>query len=262
MKNEHFLGPELWWSILTVVLSFVIWTCIRRFMTQLIKRVGKGKRANSLSMVLSVIKYLMFVITVMIVLEINGMDVSALVTSIGVASAVAVFALQDMLKDLVMGINILMDDFFVVGDIVGYDEVKYGEVLGFNVKTTRLLDLDTGNTVVISNRNITQVKRIADWQIITVPAPYTESAERMRNVCRKICAEAEKNMNVKSCEFLGTGKLADSCIEYRLKVISPLDQKPAAGRAALAAIQDVFAAEGIAIPYPQMDVHMDKLNGI
>lgn len=257
--QSFILSPNIIWSALIFLGAIVLWTFIRRFGLKLIydNRIT-GKKANNFRMVLGILKYVIFLITGMIILEINGVDVSALVTSIGIAGVVIGFALQDMLKDIIMGANILMDDYFAVGDIVKFREIEFGEIASFNLKATRILDHDTGNTVIVSNRSISEITKISNWQIIAVPAPYTESAERMREVCLMICEQAEKDSMVKACEFLGTGEFEDSHIKYLLKVTGEPHDRLAVKRVILGIIQDVYKKEKIEIPFAQLDVHLDK----
>lgn len=257
--RNFFLSPSLWMSLLSVAAAVLLWTLLRKGMETLLARSsGKSRYANNARVAMSLMKYLLVLITVIFVLEINGVNVSSLVAGLGVAGIVVGFALQDMLKDIVMGANILMDDFFSAGDIVSYGSIALGEVVSFNMKATRIRDLDNGNVVTVSNRNITEITRVSDWQIITVPAPYEEHAERMRAVCAAIAEEAAELDPVRACSFLGTGALAESCIEYKLKVISDPAEKFAARRAVLGLIQDVFERENITIPYTQVDVHLER----
>jgi len=248
-------------TVITLIAAFLAWRLVRKFFYGILnQKKFSGKKVNNFRIVLGILKYAIFLIAGMIILEINGINVTGLATSIGIAGVVVGFALQDMLKDLVMGANIIMDDYFAVGDIVEFGDIHCGEITAFNLKATRILDLDTGNTAIISNRSISKITKLSDWQTVVVPAPYWETAGRMGEVCQMICEEAEENKLIKECRFLGTDEFDESTVNYKLYVVSEPKDKPFARRAVLGIIQNVYEREQISVPYNQLDVHMHEVH--
>ena len=60
----------------------------------------------------------------------------------------------------------------------------------FDIKITKIEDLNTGNLVTVSNRNITQIQKISDWQDIFVSfaygVPLTVMEETMDTLIERI----------------------------------------------------------------------------
>ena len=56
----------------------------------------------------------------------------------------------------------------------------------------------------------------------------------------------------------GTNNFGESAVEYIIRVHCPPDRFKPIRRKILGITQDVYAREGISIPYNQLDVHMDK----
>ncbi len=252
-----FTSERFWGSIAVVAIALLAALLLKKLRGRVVGSARiDGKKETNARFVFSAAKYVVFLIAFITVLEINGVNVSGLVTGLGVMSIVVGFALQDVLKDFVMGNNIMLDHFFAVGDTVKYGDVV-GKVISFNIRVTRIKDICTGNVLTVSNRNISEMTVLSDNLYVDIPAPYTETAERMRKVMAEICSETEKQEDVESCEFLGTNEFGSSSISYLIKVVCPAEKHRLARRALLGITQDVYAKENIQIPFDQLDVHIN-----
>ena len=56
-----------------------------------------------------------------ILLNLYGVNTTSLIAGLGIAGVALAFGLQEALKDIVSGIGIIMDNYFVVGDVVDYN---------------------------------------------------------------------------------------------------------------------------------------------
>lgn len=255
--TEFFTSGRFWGSVAVVAIALLAVLLLKKLRGRVVGSTRiDGKKETNARFVFSAAKYVVFLIAFITVLEINGVNVSGLVTGLGVMSIVVGFALQDVLKDFVMGNNIMLDHFFAVGDIVKYGDVV-GKVISFNIRVTRIKDICTGNVLTVSNRNISEMTVLSDNLYVDIPAPYTETAERMRKVMAEICSETEKLEDIENCEFLGTNEFGSSSISYLVKVVCPAEKRRLARRALLGITQDVYAKENIQIPFNQLDVHID-----
>lgn len=255
--KAFFLNPKLLFSILIVAVCIIIWIGIKSIFKQIIKsaNIDSKKEANS-RLAMSAVKYTLSAFAVISVLQIYGINVTSLIAGLGIVGIIVGFALQDLLKDLTMGTNIMVDHFFSVGDVIKYNDIE-GVVIGFSMRTTKIKDVNTGNIVTISNRNISEIQIVSDWLGINVPGSYEIPAQKMRAVCNDICEILRTRKHVKSVEFLGTDCFDESQIYYKIFIRCDADQKNKIRREALGTIQDVFEKENIPIPYPQLDVHLD-----
>ena len=190
------------------------------------------------------------------ILQMNGVNVTTAVAGLGIAGIIVGFSIQSLLNDVITGIGILADGFFTVGDTVEYAG-RECEVIGFNLKTTKLMDAVTRDITTVSNRNISEIKRLSEMLDVIVPAPYSEPAEKMRRVCRAILDRCAGLPGVTGTEFLGTDAFLDSQISYLIRVVCPPSERETTRRAVLGTIQDVFAEENIDIPFNQLDVHIN-----
>ena len=60
-----------------------------------------------------------------------------------------------------MGFNIIVDNYFSIGDVIRIGDVE-GKVLELGLKATKIKDINTDGILVIANRNITQALNISN----------------------------------------------------------------------------------------------------
>lgn len=253
------LSTRFYLSLAVIIVAVVFWVIFRKALKKMQdKNDKKSKKALSLRLVARIIKFVIIVAATILVLQINGINVSSLVAGLGIVSVIVGFALQDILKDFIMGIYIVWDNFFTIGDVVSYGDITEGEVIGFNLKSTKIYDVNTGNTITVSNRNISEILKISTWLDIGIPASYKENLEKIRQIMNEIAERALSIEGVTDSKFLGTDEFKDSLIIYKIRVFCPADKKAPIKRAVNGLIQDVYNEHSIEIPFNQLDVHLDK----
>ena len=242
-------------SIIVIILSVVIYKIINGLIT---KTRNKGNLMISsrsktyIRMMSSTIRYIFVIITILIVLQINNIDVSSMLAGIGLLGAIFGLAMQDVIKDIIRGFNILSDDYFSVGDVIKYNDIE-GKVLIIGLQTTKVKDINTQNVVAIANRNIQQVQVVSTQLDIEIPLSYELDKEKAEVIIDKIINNI-KDKDIK-CEYRGINKLNDSSINYLIRIYCKQETKPQTRRDAIGIIIDTLEDNNIEIPYNQIDVH-------
>ena len=149
-------------SLILIIISIVLYKVVVFFISKG-ERSNVDSRANKkvktyIRLIKNVLLYVFIVITVLLVLQINGINVSSLLAGVGIMGAVIGLAIQDWLKDIIRGTSILSDNYFSVGDIIRYNGVE-GKVVVIGLKTTKMQELKTGYIKSIANRKIEEVDR-------------------------------------------------------------------------------------------------------
>ena len=166
----EFLMPVRLISVaIVIVVAFVLWKIIRKYIKKSLDKTeeDEGKKQTIIRLTAAAIRDVIILFVIVIVLQIYGVNVTSMVAGLGVIGIVVGLALQDIMKDFIMGFNILWSNFYSIGDVIQYQDVV-GTVVHFDIKITKIEDLNTGNLVTVSNRNITQIQKISDWQDIFV----------------------------------------------------------------------------------------------
>ena len=91
-------------------------------------------------------------VLILLTLDNLGVDVTALVTGLGIGGIAVALAVQNILGDLFASLSIMLDKPFVIGDFLVIDDYK-GTVEDIGLKTTRLRSL-SGEQIIISNGDL------------------------------------------------------------------------------------------------------------
>ena len=246
-------------SVLVIILNLIIYKIIIHFITKGEKSKKVSKKLNNRSktyirLIKNILRYVFIIITLLIVLQINGINVSSMLAGVGIASVILGLAVQDALKDIIRGFSILSDDYFSVGDVIVFGDIT-GKVEVVGLKTTKIRDIASGNLVTIANRNIEQIQLVSENVFVEVPLSYELRIDKAENVVQKIVDEIKKNNDVKTAEYLGVKELADSSIKYLIKITCNQEKKLSVKRIANGCILRVLEAEKLEVPYNQLDVH-------
>ena len=202
----------------------------------------------------NIISSVVLLIAVLAILQVNGINVSSLMASLGIASVIVGLALQDILKDLIMGFHILSDRFFDVGDVVRYHGIE-GIVISFNTKTTKIQSIDDFSVTSISNRNIDEITKVGDFAKINIPLAYDEDTKKVHRVLGEITERIKEIEEIKTAVYKGAMEFQDSAIIYRINYFIEPKDKWTVWYKVMKLVQDGLEAEDIHIPFNQLDVH-------
>lgn len=144
-----------------------------------------------------------------------GINITALITGLGIGGIAIALALQNILGDLFAAIAIIIDKPFVVGDFIIVDELR-GTVEHVGLKTTRIRSLG-GEQIVISNSEllkgrIRNYKRMQERRIIfTIDVTYDTPPDKVAAIPGMVRAivEAQPLTRFDRCHFLN---FADSSL--------------------------------------------------
>lgn len=246
-------------SIIVIIISFFIYKLVIRFFMKSEKNSAINKRLNNKSRTYirlshSILRYVFIILTLLILLQINGINVSSMLAGVGIASAIIGLAVQDALKDIIRGFSILSDQYFSVGDIIEYNGI-IGKVTVIGLKSTKMKDILTDNIVSVANRNIEQVAIVSDSLYLNFPMPYELPIDKSEKIVNSIIEKINEELEITNIEYKGVSELADSSIKYLIKITCSPEKKFQIKRDSYGIILRVLAENKIEIPYNQIDVH-------
>lgn len=256
---SDFMHTKLVTSIIIILISILLYKVVMHFLTKGEKNdklnlFTSKKSRTYLKLTRNLIRYVFLAITALILLQVNGVDVSSLLAGVGIAGVVIGLAIQDWLKDIIRGSSILTDNYFAVGDVVKYNQME-GKVLAIGLKTTKIQDLKTGNILSMANRNIEAIEVVSNLVYVNVPMPYEVPVERAEEVIDGIVAAIMDNNHVTGCRYISVNELEDSYIAYGIEIQCNQVYKRQVKRDALRSILVEMAKHEIEVPYTQVDIH-------
>ena len=247
------------YTFMTMTVSVMLYVLISEiFMNKIEKTYNKRRQSKKsdtyIKLFKSIIRYLFIFVALFIILKINGVNITAMATGVGVFGIIFGFAIQDALKDVIKGFDIITDSYYQVGDIVRIDKYT-GKVLAIGIKTTKLEDIFEKNIVSLSNRTIEKVEVLSHMINIDIPLPYDLSLKNAESTIKYITKEISKIEKVENVEYRGVNKFDDSSINYQIKVYCPPIDKVQTRRDSLTCILRCLEEKNISIPFKQIDIH-------
>ena len=252
---------RFFWSAVVIIASIIIYAIISRVISrreqQKSKLLTNKKGRTMIRMVKSITRYILIILDTLIILQIFGVDISSMLAAAGIASVIIAFAIQDALKDIIRGFDIVSDNYYNVGDIIKIGTVE-GKVLAVGLKTTKVEDINTKNIISIANRNIVEVEVMSDMIDIDVPLPYELSLSDAEKILAETVENLKQQENVTNAEYRKVSNFSESSMDYRIKVFGPPALRPQIRRDALHIIATTLAKHKVSIPYPHLDLHSTK----
>lgn len=262
---EILFSKEVIGTIIVIFVSYVVYIALKFIIEKLLSRnkseYDKKRKRTVAELLKNIIKWLIIAISLIIILDMFGINVSSLIASLGIASAVGALSFQDTLKDVISGASIIMDNYFVVGDFVKYNGFN-GQIIEFGLRSTKIMNFD-GEVLVLANRNISEITNLSQKTastMIAIPTAYEAPIEKVEKVLNEIVEEIKEwdTMNKNKTCYIGINDLKDSCVEYGIRIYCSPGKVWEYRRAVLKLIKQKYDKNKIKIPYNQLEVHHEK----
>ena len=227
--------------------------------------VERAKRTETLSRIVENTMWVIILIgaAFMVIKEI-GIDIGPLLAGAGVVGLAVGFGAQSLVKDVISGFFILLENHMNVGDVVQVAG-EAGLVEKINLRVTVLRDLE-GRVHIIPNGEITTVTNMTkEWSRATldIGVAYKEDYDEVVAVLEEI-AEGLRNdpefgpLILEPLKVLGLDSFGDSSINIKVMFKTlPIKQWDVA-REFRRRIKRVFDERGIEIPFPHRTVYMGE----
>lgn len=262
---DFLLKKEVIGTIITVASIYLAFCLIKIISDKILNKSAsefeKKRKKTVVNLLKIVLKWAVIFVALIIILDLFGVNVSSLIASLGVASAVIALSLQDSLKDIINGASMIMENYYVVGDIIKYGDFT-GTVIELSLRTTKIMNGD-GEVKIISNRNISEVTNLSQKEqsaLIVAPTAYEEKIDKVEKVLNEIVEEIKtwEKVDKSKTSYIGINELKDSCIDYGIRIYCSGGKIWQYKRDALRLIKEKYDKNKIKIPYNQLEVHNEK----
>ncbi len=255
LRTLHIPWAQLILSAAVVIVLLILLFLLKKLFDRHVLSTDNNLGSRPIRLIYKIVRVILVIMTVMFILQINGVNVSSLVAGLGIAGIVVGFALQDILKDVIMGFHIVMDGFFGVGDVVHYDGID-GIVISFNIMSTKIQNLVDGTVLNVCNRDIVKILKYGDVLDLDLGLSYEDPPEKIHGVLWAVTEKIGQEIaGVTGPEYLGTICFNESSVTYRIRMHCDPMQRADVHRMAVSLAQAELAKAGIRIPYRQLDVH-------
>ena len=220
------------------------------------------KRVNTtLSILNNCLKYIVIFLTILIILNSFGIDVSSILAGLGIVAAVLTLAFQDLAKDFIAGISIVMEDQFEIGDNVMINGFR-GDVIEMGLKTTRIKDYK-GAVQIISNHMITEVTNYSlnpALAEVTIAVDSDNDLDKVENIIRKTVENIDKTYDFLKgkTELWGVEMVDQNSVTYKVVVKTKSGKEFDIQRNMRRDLQAALTKANIKMPQTHMEVRNGK----
>ena len=253
--------------IATIVLE-VATSLIDRYLTQVDEQgelVERSQRARTLlPLARNALRVVVGVIAALMILSEIGLDIAPVLAGVGVAGLAIGFGAQTLVKDIITGLFMLLEDSVAVGDVVTAGG-HTGTVEVITIRTIRLRDLQGHvHTVPFSGVDtISNMTKEFSYYLIDMGVAYREDYDEVVEVMREVGAELQQDPEfgpnmLEPLEIMGLNSFGDSAVIVRARLkTKPLTQW-STGREYNRRLKAAFDQHGIEIPFPHTQIYFGE----
>ena len=203
--------------IVAVLLQTGVWAAgIVLFWSERIaeRRAADASTRMTINVIAIAARVVLWAIVLLLILDNLGINVTALVTGLGIGGIAIALAVQNILGDLFAALSIVLDKPFVVGDAINVGDAA-GSVEHIGLKSTRLRS-DSGEMIIISNGDLLksrirnyrgQEKRLVTLRLGIAYGTPADKLARVPEIIRE-AAENEKSVKFDRANFTSFGMFA------------------------------------------------------
>jgi moderate conductance mechanosensitive channel len=214
----------------------------------------RRQRAETIGSVLrSITTFVVFGLAVVLILGELEFNLAPLIAGAGIIGVAAGFGAQNLVKDLLAGIFIILEDQFGVGDVIDVTEVS-GAVEAVGLRSTRLRDID-GTVWYVRNGEIIKVGNKSQGYaqvVLDLPLPLTTDIDAVGRAMKAVADDLRQDDDwtdavIEEPQMLGVERIGEEGVVLRLTVKTrPLEQWRV-GRELRRRLKERLDAEGIAL---------------
>jgi len=250
-------------NIVMALAIFVIGKMVVKMLVGLAKKLMNKAKVDSIlvNFIASIVSTVLLLFVVIASLNQLGVDTTSLIALIGAAGLAIGLALQGTLQNLASGVMLIIFRPFNAGDFVEAAGVA-GVIEEIGIFTTVMRSGDNREIIIpngeIFGGTITNFSKRATRRVDMVfGIGYDDDIKKAKDLLNRILDEDERVLKDPE-PLVAVAELADSSVNFNVRpwcatgdywnVYFDIHEK----------VKLTFDAEGISIPYPQMDVHQDK----
>lgn len=268
--KDAILDENLWFDVGVVGLKVLVIIIL----SAIVVRVGKAlirktfavrfkgplkyneRRHQTMSKLLeNVVAYAVYFIAIIAVLSAFSINVTGLLAGAGVLGLAIGFGAQNLVRDIITGFFIILEDQFSVGDYVRIGQAE-GTVEEIGLRTTKVKGF-TGELFIFPNGNVTDVVNFSihnSIAVVDINISYESDMAKVEQLIQEFLVDIEDKYEqiIKPPELLGVQNLTTTEVVMRIIAETLPMQHFAVSRGLRRDLKEFLDKQGVEIPYPRM----------
>lgn len=206
----------------------------------------------------------LWITAAMVILQEMGVEVGPIIASAGIAGVALGFGAQNLVRDVIAGFFIILENQIRVGDVAVINDTG-GLVEKINFRTTVLRD-QGGVVHIFPNGAITKLANMTnEWSayVFSLNVAYKENTDRVIEIVREVgntmlTEQKFRHMILGEPEIFGVDELGDSAVIIKGRIKTKPIRQWDVGREFLRRVKFAFDANGIEIPFPHRSIYFGE----
>jgi moderate conductance mechanosensitive channel len=257
-----------------VVIALAVWetfsSAIERYLNAIDGNgvlVARSARARTLLPLLRTTMLVFIVLLVsLIVLSQIGVDIAPLLAGAGVVGLAIGFGSQALVKDIITGLFMLIEDTLAVGDVVDVGKGHTGVIEAISIRTIRLRD-GAGAVHSVPFSDVTAVINLTKdyaYYVSNVAVSYREDPDRVAAVLQDVAGElmrdaAFRPFILEPLEIIGVDKMTELGVTIQSRIKTLPRRQWAVGREFAKRMKQAFDRNGIEMPYALKPRYLEEI---
>ncbi|WP_316641072.1 mechanosensitive ion channel family protein [Salinicoccus roseus] len=275
--TDNLKDPELWMGVASKLIQALILIIAAMILVRIVNRMidnffkvksksrlkGSSKRNQTLINVLqNAATVFIWFVAIMMVLETFSLPVRTLLAGAGVVGLAIGFGAQSLVKDMITGFFIILENQFDKGDFVRVNTsgttVAEGEVLSLGLRASKIQGWE-GELFIIPNGTINEVVNFSRYNAISMldmNVSVEEDLDSVENILEQFFEAhwQEEEMLVSKPEILGLQGIENGEAIIRIMLETQPMEHFGVTRRMRKAIKNHLEGKGIYISVPKMDI--------
>ena len=248
--------PKLLGCILVLWVGFKLIKLLKKALTKMLDR--RNAESTLKGFLTSLVDVLMKVMLIIMAMDIIGIKATSFIAVLGAAGLAIGMALQGTLQNFAGGVIILLLRPFKVGDYIEVGSFK-GYVKEIRIFHTLIRPFN-GRIIIVPNSELATkslINHTKDNVIRLDVVAYGTDLDKARQVIQSVIDNDPLILKDPMPKFC-VSELNSSSVDYSLWLWTTVDDYWTLWMRIRENIYKAFAENGISIPFPQLNVHLDK----
>jgi small conductance mechanosensitive channel len=200
----------------------------------------------------------------LVILKEFGVEVAPILASAGVVGLAVGFGAQNLVRDVIAGFFIILENQIRVGDVAIVNGTG-GLVEHINFRTTVLRDL-AGMVHIFPNGSISTLSNLtSEWSayVFDIGVAYGEDTDEVIEIIREVGRIMREDVKfgrsiLEDVDIFGVDKFADSAVIIKGRIKTKPIKQWEVGREFLRRVKYAFDKNNIEIPFPHRSIYFGE----
>ena len=221
-----------------------------------------------ISWLVKALRILIFILGAAAVLELWGIKIGPIIAGLGLFGVAVALGAQDLFKNLISGILVLVEKRFRVGDWILVEDIIEGIVERIGFRSTVIRKFDQSIAIIpnfqFAENAVVNVSQTTHWIISwTINLQYNSTVEQLKSIRNEIekYITTNKDFNVKSGYAVHVDKFSDSSIDMYIRCFtetSEWEEWLAVKERLAISIKEIVEKNKASFAFPSQSIYVEK----